>query len=80
MTILSTTEAGTRLSELIEETSSSHQPILITGEQSNGVLLSQEDWNAIAETLHLESIPGMRESIVEGMGKDPSECSSELDW
>lgn len=80
MTTLNATEARAKLYALIDETSSSHQPILITGKRSNAVLLSEEDWNAINETLHLLSIPGMRESIQEGMKEELTECDQELDW
>ena len=80
MTILNATEARTKLYTLIEETAETHQPIVITGEKSNAVLVSEEDWNAIAETLHLLSVPGMRESIKQGMEEDLSTCSKELDW
>lgn len=80
MTILNATEARTRLYSLIDETASTHQPIIIKGKRSNAVLLSEEDWNAINETLYLISVPGMRESIIEGMATDISECSKDLDW
>ncbi len=80
MTILNATEARSRLYSLIDETADTHQPILITGKRGNAVLVSEEDWNAISETLHLLSVPGMRESIKEGMSQDLSECSKELDW
>ena len=80
MTILNATDARSRLYSLINETAESHQPIVITGKRGNAVLISEEDWNAIAETLHLLSVPGMRESIKAGMGQDISECSEELDW
>lgn len=80
MTILNATEARTRLYSLIDETASTHQPIVIKGKRSNAVLLSEEDWNAINETLYLMSVPGMRESIIEGMATDISECSKDLDW
>ncbi len=80
MTILNATEARSRLYILIDEAASTHQPIVITGKRGNAVLLSEEDWNAISETLHLLSIPGMRESIKEGMEAPVSECSEELDW
>lgn len=52
---------------LIDETASHHEPILITGPSSNAVLVGEQDWNAIQETLHLLSLPGMRESIIEGL-------------
>ena len=80
MTILNATEARSRLYNLIDETASSHKPIVITGKRSNAVLVSEEDWNAISETLFLLSIPGMRESIKEGLDEDLSKCSKELDW
>ena len=80
MTILNATEARTRLYSLIDETASTHQPIVIRGKRYNAVLLSEEDWNAINEMLYLMSVPGMRESIVKGMATDISECSKDLDW
>jgi len=80
MTILNATEARAKLYNLIDETSSSHQPIVITGKRSNAVLISEEDWNSISETLNLLSIPGMRESIKEGMETPIEECAEELDW
>lgn len=80
MTTLNATEARSKLYALIDETSTSHQPIVITGKRGNAVLLSEEDWNAINETLHLVSIPGMRESIREGMEASLGECDQELDW
>ncbi|MCF6264517.1 MAG: type II toxin-antitoxin system Phd/YefM family antitoxin [Xanthomonadales bacterium] len=80
MTTMNATEARSKLYSLIDETAETHQPIVITGKRGNAVLVSEEDWNAISETLHLLSVPGMRESIKEGMSQDPSECSKELDW
>ena len=80
MTILNVTEARSKLYSLIDETTSTHQPITITGKRGNAVLLSEDDWNAISETLYLLSVPGMRESIKEGMNEPVSECSKGLDW
>ena len=80
MTILNVTEARSKLYNLIDETASTHQPIFITGRRGNAVLVSEQDWNAITETLHLLSVPGMRESIKEGLNQDLSECSKVLDW
>lgn len=80
MTILNATEARSKLYTLIDETKKTHQPIVITGKRGNAVLVSEEDWNAISETLYLLSIPGMRESIKEGMEQDISECAKEIDW
>lgn len=80
MTTLNVTEARAKLYSLIDETVSSHQPIIIKGKRSNAVLLSEEDWNAINETLYLVSMPGMRESIREGLQTDADACSKDLDW
>lgn len=80
MTTLNATEARSKLYSLIDETADSHQPIKITGKRSNAVLLSEDDWNAINETLYLVSIPGMRESIIEGMETPLEECDKEIDW
>ncbi|OQY23971.1 MAG: antitoxin [Desulfobacteraceae bacterium 4572_35.2] len=80
MTIINVTEARSKLYSLIDEAATSHQPIVITGKRANAVLISEEDWNAISETLSLLSIPEMGTSIKEGLTQDTSECSKELDW
>ncbi len=73
-------EAEKQLQDLIDAVSQSHQPVIIAGKSSNAVLLSEADWAAVQETLYLLSIPGMRESIREGLGTPVDDCSSELDW
>jgi len=80
MNIVNATEARSKLYSLIDEAAASHQPIVITGKRSNAVLISEEDWNSISETLYLLSIPGMRESIKQGIEQDLSECEEGLDW
>ena len=80
MTILNATEARSKLYSLIDEAASTHQPIVITGKRGNAVLVSEEDWNSIVETMHLLSVPGMRESIKEGLNAPLSECDEELSW
>jgi len=80
MTTLKVTEVRSRLYDLIDETASSHQPIFITGKRGNAVLLAEDDWNAINETLYLLSQPNMRESIREGLSTDLDDCCQELDW
>ena len=80
MNILNATEARAKLYSLIDETTNTHQPIVITGKIGNAVLVSEDDWNSISETLHLLSVPGMRESIKEGMKESIEQCSKELDW
>ncbi len=79
MVIVDATEARSRLDKLIEEASQTHKPIVITGKRNNAVLLAEEDWNAINETLYLISSPGMRESIIEGMETGLEECERGLD-
>ena len=80
MKVINAKEAQDILQKLLEETSISHEPIQITSESSNGVLISEEDWRSIQETLYLLSIPGMRESIREGLNAPIDECSKELTW
>jgi len=80
MPTLNVTDARSKLYALIDETAKTHRPITITGKRNNAVLLCEEDWNAINETLYLVSIPGMRESICEGMETNLDECSESLDW
>jgi PHD/YefM family antitoxin component YafN of YafNO toxin-antitoxin module len=57
-----------------------HQPVLITRPRANGVLVAEEDWNAIQETLYLLSVPGMRESIRAGLETPIEECQKEPGW
>lgn len=79
MNILNATEARSKLYRLIDEASETHEPVIITGKRKNAVLIAEEDWNAISETLYLLSVPGMRESIKEGLQEDPPGCAKELD-
>jgi len=80
MTTMTATQARSRLYALLDETAASHEPIQITGKRNNGVLLSEDDWRAVQETLHLAAIPGMKDSIVEGLKTPVSKCSRELRW
>ncbi|MBE1424256.1 PHD/YefM family antitoxin component YafN of YafNO toxin-antitoxin module [Desulfomicrobium macestii] len=80
MTILNATEARSRLYSLIDDAALTHKPVVIKGKRASAVLVSEEDWNAITETLHLLSVPGMRESIIQGMATGVEECDKELDW
>ena len=80
MTILNATEARANLYKLIDDTTVNHEPVFITGKRGNAVLLAEEDWNAINETLYLLSVPGMRESIIDGMQETLDDCANELDW
>ena len=80
MTTLSATEARANLYRVIDDVAMSHEPVLITSKRNNAVLLSEQDWAAVQESLYLLSIPGMRESIKEGLETDLSDCSEDLDW
>ena len=80
MTTVNATEARSKLYRLIDEATQSHEPITTTGKRGNAVLIAAQDWNAINETLFLLSIPGMRESIREGMETNLEDCESDLDW
>jgi prevent-host-death family protein len=80
MTTLNVTEARANLYKLIDDTSVNHEPVVITGKRGNAVLLAEEDWKAINETLHLLSVPGMRESILEGMQESIDTAATELNW
>jgi antitoxin YefM len=80
MATLTASEARSKLYRLMDETAASHQPILITGKRTNAVLVSEEDWRAIQETVYLLSISGMRESIREGLNTPIEECEKDLDW
>ena len=73
-------EAQSQLPDLIESVSQSHQPIVISSQHGNAVLLSESDWNAVQETLYLLSIPDMRESIRAGLDTPTEDCAQELDW
>ena len=80
MTTLTASEARASLYRLIDQTTESHQPILIAGKRSSAVLVSAEDWQAIQETLYLLAVPGMRESIRKGMAEPLAKSAKEPGW
>ena len=80
MTTISATEARKQLYKLLDDVSQSHEPIQITGKRGSAILVSEDDWRAVQETLYLVSLPGMRESILEGMATPVGELEDELDW
>ncbi len=80
MTTITATNARKTLYKLMAELSKSHAPIQITGKLGNAVLVSEDDWRAIQETLHLLAIPGMRKSIRDGMKTPVGKCVEKLDW
>lgn len=80
MTAVTITEARKNLYQLVAETARGHKPLLIKSKHNNAVLVSEEDWQAIQETIYLTSVPGMAQSIKEGMETPASEMSNKLDW
>ena len=80
MNALSASEARANLYRLMDETASSHKPVLISGKRNNAVLIAADDWSAIQETLYLLSVPGMRESINAGMAEPLGKSAKALKW
>ena len=80
MPTLTASEARANLYRLIDQAAESHEAILISGKRRSAVLVSEEDWKAIQETLFLLSVPGMRESIKAGMSEPLAKSVKELDW
>ncbi len=80
MPVMTATEARAALYSLLDDVAESHEPILITGKRNNAVLIAEEDWRALTETLYLLNIPGMRESVLEGMQTPVDECADEVEW
>jgi len=79
MKTITATSARSDLYRIIDSAHASHEPVQITGKRGNAVLVAEEDWRAIQETLYLLGIPGMRESIVEGMAESVEDCNEEID-
>ena len=77
MKTITVTKAREQLYRLLNEAAESHEPVQITGKRANAVLVSEDDWRAIQETLYLLSIPGMRESIREGLETPVNECEEQ---
>jgi len=80
MTTLSATEARKRLYNLLDDVALTHEVVQITGKRHSAVLVSEEDWRAIQETLYLSAVPGMKESILKGLRTPVEKCAKELDW
>lgn len=80
MATISASEARANLYRLIDESSESHKPVVITGKRGSAVLVSAEDWDAMQETLYLLSVPGMRESVRAGMAEPLAKSAKKLKW
>lgn len=80
MSNMNITTARKDLYKIVKSVNETHEPVFITGKNSSAILIGEEDWRSIQETLLLTSIPGMRESIIEGMNTETEDLSDELDW
>jgi prevent-host-death family protein len=80
MTTVTATQARKNLYRLLDELSQSHEPLQISGKRNTAVLVAEEDWRSIQETLYLLSIPGMRKSIIQGLKTPVRKCSKGLRW
>jgi prevent-host-death family protein len=80
VTTITVAEAGKHLDELVDEVCTSGEPVVIAGTRSSAVLVGEDDWRAVQETLSLLSAPGIRESVLEGMSVPVDECKTGLDW
>jgi antitoxin YefM len=80
MTTFSASEARKRLFTLVDEVKETHEPVQIVGKRNSAMLIAEEDWRAIQETLYLMSVPGMRESIIEGLNTPIKETDEDPGW
>ena len=80
MNTLASSQARSGLYRLMDQVAESHQPVVITGKRSNAVLVSEEDWGAIQETLYLLTVPGLRESVKETMAEPLAKSTKALKW
>lgn len=80
MTSMTATEARRLLYSLLDDVSESHEPLQIAGKRHSAVLIAEEDWRAVQETLYLTGTPGMRDSILKGLRTPVEKCAKELDW
>jgi len=80
MTTLTASEARAGLYRLIDQTAETHKPVIISGKRANAVLVSEEVWSTIQETLHLLAVPGMRESIKDAMVEPIGKSKKALKW
>lgn len=80
MTSITATEARKRLYRLVDDVAESHEPIQIAGKRNSAVLISEEDWRAIQESIYLSNISGMRASIRKGLKTPVDQCVEELKW
>ena len=77
MTTLTITNFRRNIYSLIENTVKFNEPVNITTKEGNAVMISEDEYNGLIETLYLTSIPGMREKLTEGLDTPLDETVSE---
>lgn len=80
MKTITTTEARKNMARLTKEVATSHEPFQLSTKYGGIILIAQEDWEALQETLYIDSIPGLSDSIIKGMNTPISECKDSLTW
>jgi PHD/YefM family antitoxin component YafN of YafNO toxin-antitoxin module len=80
MPVLNIKNVKERLDAILEEVQDTYEPLIIAGEKHSAVLISENVWRSIEETLYLSSIPGMKESIINGMKEKTEDCTSTIEW
>mgnify|MGYP001226901001 FL=1 len=80
MISITATQARKQLYGLLDDVADSHEPVQIAGKRHSAVLISEDDWRAVQETLYLTGISGMRESILKGLKTPVDKCAKELEW
>ena len=80
MTTLTATEARKNIYSLVDEVNESHEAIQIQGKRGSAILISEDDWRSLQETLYLSSLPGTKRSILKGMKTPVRKCSKKLVW
>jgi PHD/YefM family antitoxin component YafN of YafNO toxin-antitoxin module len=80
MPVLTVKNAKEKLDIILEEIQDTYEPLIIAGEKHSAVLISEDAWRSIEETLYLSSIPGMKESIINGMNEKIENCTTTIEW
>ncbi|MCL1864510.1 MAG: type II toxin-antitoxin system Phd/YefM family antitoxin [Spirochaetes bacterium] len=80
MPVLNVNNVKEKLDIILEEVQNTYEPLIIAGEKHSAVLISEELWRSIEETLYLSSIQGMKESIIDGMKEKIEDCASTIEW
>ena len=80
MHVITATEARANIFRLMDHIAESHEPIMVTGRRCNSVMISEEDWRGIQETIYICSIPGMAKSLIAASNEPIEKGSEKLPW